>query len=159
MQQQSPLQMMAQNKKININVNMQMFKNGLIATFTREVPGFDIYFSVYEYIKAEIANKYYRNMYSYESFIAGGLSGITAWMFIYPQDRIKTILQSGELYNGNGNKNTYFTIAKNIYNSGGLKVFYSGFSWAIKRALLLHGGTFCMMELLTSIKFINICVS
>lgn len=119
-----------------------MFK-GLSATFTREVPGFAIYFSTYEYLK----NKYYtqknKDISIISSFIFGGISGTMAWIFIYPQDRIKTILQST-------NNNNISNIIKKIYKTGGLKQFYNGFSFAVARAILLHSGTFCMMELLSN---------
>jgi solute carrier family 25 carnitine/acylcarnitine transporter 20/29 len=128
----------------------RLFLKGLMATFTREVPGFAIYFTVYENIKSYINKAYDRNINLGESFIAGGVSGITAWMFIYPQDRIKTILQSNTTTITGGPKINYFTVARNIYNTGGLLNFYRGFSWAIARALLLHGGTFCTMEYLIS---------
>ncbi len=29
-------------------------------------------------------------------------------------------------------------------------MFYKGFSWAVYRAILLHSGTFCAMEMLSS---------
>ncbi len=114
---------------------------GLSATFTREIPGFAIYFSTYEGLK----NKFYNNRQIDipASFIFGGLSGITAWVFIYPQDRIKTILQS-QTTNTSIN-----TLIKNIYNTGGFMQFYKGFSFAAARAVLLHSGTFCTMELLS----------
>jgi hypothetical protein len=139
-----------------------LFK-GLSATFTREVPGFAIYFSTYEYLK----NKFYvsrgKQIDIVSSFVFGGISGSTAWLFIYPQDRIKTIIQS----NNNGNikimdliKSTYqndnngliqtTSNIKNIFIRNafyGIKHFYSGFSLAIARAILLHSGTFCMMEI------------
>jgi len=114
---------------------------GLSATFTREIPGFAIYFSTYEGLK-----KYYNTNGSISlpaSFIFGGLSGITAWVFIYPQDRIKTIIQSQTSTNSN------ISIIRNIYNTGGFKQFYKGFSFAAARAILLHSGTFCTMELLS----------
>jgi solute carrier family 25 carnitine/acylcarnitine transporter 20/29 len=114
---------------------------GLSATFTREIPGFAIYFSTYEGLK-----KYYNTDGSISlpaSFIFGGLSGITAWVFIYPQDRIKTIIQSQTSTNSN------ISIIRNIYNTGGFKQFYKGFSFAAARAILLHSGTFCTMELLS----------
>ena len=74
-----------------------------------------------------------------------------AWIFIYPQDRIKTILQSysGTDRNNNTNKSIKHII-NSIYANGGLKHFYSGFGWAIARASLLHSGTFCMMEYLNN---------
>jgi hypothetical protein len=64
-----------------------------------------------------------------------------AWIFIYPQDRIKTIIQSN-------NNNNIINIIKKTYNDGGLKQFYKGFSFAVFRAILLHSGTFSMMEIL-----------
>lgn len=135
--------------KIGINkgeITMKFLFRGLGATWTREVPGFAIYFSVYENLKY-----YNHTMHGLElgyanSFLYGGLSGIAAWIFIYPQDRIKTILQSS---NSNNSKKSLKNIILDIYNAGGLRHFYSGFSWAVARAMLLHSGTFCMMEFLT----------
>jgi solute carrier family 25 carnitine/acylcarnitine transporter 20/29 len=118
-----------------------MFK-GLSATFTREVPGFAIYFSTYEGLKKH----FYKNkeISIISSFIFGGISGTMAWIFIYPQDRIKTIIQSN---NTEGNNNIT-SIIKKTYNDGGFKQFYKGFSFAVFRAILLHSGTFSMMEIL-----------
>ncbi len=115
-----------------------LFK-GLSITFTREVPGFAIYFSTYEYLK----NYFYKNnnIPLISSFVFGGISGTMAWIFIYPQDRIKTIIQS------NNSSNSLSTIIKNLYKTGG---FYNGFSFAVARAILLHSGTFCTMEYLSS---------
>ncbi len=119
---------------------------GLSATFTREIPGFAIYFSTYEGLK----NKFYSNksIDISSSFIFGGLSGITAWVFIYPQDRIKTIIQSQNTNNVSANINIS-TLIKKIYMTGGFRQFYKGFSFAAARAILLHSGTFCTMELLS----------
>jgi len=124
-----------------------LFK-GLTATFTREVPGFAIYFTVYEGLKGKTQELYARRINYIESFVYGGLSGITAWIFIYPQDRIKTIMQSS-VSRGVGGIGMRDIIG-DIYSKGGFKHFYSGFSWAVMRAMLLHSGTFCMMEILTN---------
>ena len=123
-----------------------LFK-GLNATFTREVPGFAIYFSVYEALKYNTFTKYNRDISYLHSFLYGGLSGITAWIFIYPQDRIKTILQANT---GTTGTKTFNSVMREIYAKGGPKHFYSGFNWAVARAMLLHSGTFCMMEVLSS---------
>ncbi len=129
------------NQKINLrDCNPAFIFRGLSATFTREIPGFAIYFSTYEGLK-----KYYNISNNIPaSFIFGGLSGMTAWIFIYPQDRIKTILQSQT------KNNSVNDIIKKIYNTGGFKQFYKGFSFALARAVLLHSGTFCTMEILSN---------
>jgi len=137
-------------KQNNIGINkaelsLKFLFRGLSATWTREVPGFAIYFSVYEYLKYTRHTRYGNEIGYTNAFIYGGLSGIAAWIFIYPQDRIKTILQSSISSN---NSNSIKKIILEIYNKGGLKHFYSGFSWAVARAILLHSGTFCMMEFL-----------
>lgn len=126
-------------------VSLGNLYKGLSATFTREVPGFAIYFSVYESLKYHTFTKYNeRNIPYMYSFLYGGLSGITAWIFIYPQDRIKTIIQSRQ------SNQSFISICKMIYKNGGGSItsFYSGFTWAVMRAMLLHSGTFCMMEIL-----------
>lgn len=117
-----------------------LFK-GLSATFTREVPGFAIYFSTYEWLKHRFYTKDQREITILSSFLFGGISGTMAWIFIYPQDQIKTVLQSSKT-------SSIRDIIYNTYSKGGLKQFYNGFSFAIGRAILLHSGTFSMMEIL-----------
>ena len=59
---------------------------GLSATFTRETPGFAIYFSNYEYWKKRWWTQNDLDIDPISSFFLGGSSGIAAWIFIYPQD-------------------------------------------------------------------------
>jgi solute carrier family 25 carnitine/acylcarnitine transporter 20/29 len=149
------------NKKITKEIlkPSYLFK-GLSATFTREIPGFAIYFSTYEYLKNKFYTEKNKEISIYSSFIFGGISGSTAWLFIYPQDRIKTIIQSSDSnqklniksiikktyeVGGINNLNNTNSVNKLLY---GIKHFYSGFSFAIIRAIFLHSGTFCMMEIL-----------
>lgn len=120
-----------------------LFK-GLSATFTREVPGFAIYFSTYEWLKHRFYTSSGCDITIPSSFLFGGISGTMAWIFIYPQDRIKTVLQSSTT-------SSIRDIIYKTYNSGGLRHFYSGFSFAVGRAILLHSGTFCMMEILNKL--------
>ena len=116
---------------------------GISATFTREVPGFAIYFTTYENLKDYFYKSNGKEITLLSSFIFGGVSGSVAWLFIYPQDKIKTMIQS------NSSSINVKTLIKSIYNNGGIKHFYSGFSFAIMRAILLHSGTFSMMEYLS----------
>jgi solute carrier family 25 carnitine/acylcarnitine transporter 20/29 len=137
-------------------INHRFLFKGLGATFTREMPGFAIYFSVYEHLKKQNFTKQNKEITGLASFLFGGLSGITAWLFIYPQDRIKTIIQSSNSSNSVTNPINSLTnpykILNNIYKEkgfiNGLKYFYTGFNWALGRAMLLHSGTFFMVETL-----------
>lgn len=144
----SPYERLKLLKQNNIGIQrqeitMKFLYKGLDATWTREVPGFAIYFSVYEWLKHVNHTQHGRDIGLHNSFVYGGISGIAAWIFIYPQDRIKTILQSNISNQGFSN------VVRDIYTKGGLRYFYSGFSWAVARAMLLHSGTFCMMEFLS----------
>ena len=153
------IKILKQNSEVIIfkDLNIRFLFRGLSATFTREMPGFAIYFTTYEYLKKKTFTDNNKKIDYTSSFIYGGIAGTTAWIFIYPQDRIKTILQSqsGTTSNSNTNANnksikSIKSIINSIYASGGLKHFYSGFSWAVARASLLHSGTFCMMEYLNN---------
>ena len=132
------------------DINIRFLYKGFTPTFFREMPGFAIYFSTYEYLKKKTFTDYNKKIDYTSSFLYGGIAGVTSWIFIYPQDKIKTILQSGkEKTNTINIKN----IIHNIYNTKGSRRgilhFYTGFGWAAARAVLLHSGTFCMMEYLT----------
>ncbi len=111
--------------------------NGLSATFFRETPGFGIYFSTYNYLKELnlIENKYL------SSFVYGGLSGVFSWIFIYPQDRIKTHMQS----TGRTLKQTIMHMNNTEFN---IKNLYRGFSFTMYRASALHSSVFLVYELI-----------
>ncbi len=134
------LKVMLQNKQ---NVTMKSIirdygikgiYNGWTATLFREVPGFGIYFSTYEYLK-----KNTQDMKPYHSLFYGAASGLSAWLFIYPSDPVKTIMQ-------NENKGFRYAVS-NIYNTHGIRGFYRGFSLGLFRALPLHAGVFFGYEL------------
>lgn len=137
------LQQTKQTVTISDISNPKFLFKGLSATWSREIPGFAIYFSVYESLKNHFYTSQNKDISILSSFVFGGLAGSSAWLFIYPQDRIKTIVQSAD-------SKSILSLIKDTYRDGGLKQFYVGFSWAIYRAVLLHSGTFCMMEILNS---------
>lgn len=127
------------NEKFLINKNLY---KGFLPTIFRETPGFGIYFTTYNYL-----NTNYNNSKSLvNNFIYGSLSGLSAWLFIYPADLIKTQYQA----NQTKLKDIIINIwSKNNINNNQIKGFlnfYSGFSLAIMRALPLHGGVFLGYE-------------
>jgi solute carrier family 25 carnitine/acylcarnitine transporter 20/29 len=130
-------------------INLQMYKTlykGFIPTIFRETPGFGIYFTTYNYLN----NNYNNKKSLLNNFIYGSLSGLSAWLFIYPSDLIKTKYQATKQEHVNL-KEIIINIWKenninNNYKKGFLN-FYSGFSLAIMRALPLHGGVFLGYEL------------
>ena len=105
---------------------------GLAATLTRETPGFAIYFSIYERFKAID-----ENFNPWHGFFYGMLAGAGSWVFIYPQDRIKTHIQANRELG-------YGQAIRDILAKGHI---YKGFSLALLRAVPLHATAFMTMEM------------
>ena len=123
------------------NFNSTYLFQGLSATFYRETPGFAIYFAVYNFLKEKtLQRKSEINLL--ESFAYGALAGSSAWVFIYPQDRIKTHMQALK-----DRKITFGEGFKEILQDGGYKGFYRGFHYALMRAIPLHATAFMTMEM------------
>lgn len=133
-----------QIKMSDINFNY-LFK-GFSSTLTRETPGFAIYFTTYEFLSNN--SKFNSDLNLINPFIFGSCSGAVSWIFIYPQDRIKTIIQS-EITKSN---TTFRSCAKKIFVEEGIFAFYKGFSFALMRAIPLHGTAFGVMKLLENYK-------
>lgn len=125
----------------SISITPSYLYRGLSATFYREVPGFAIYFSMYNYLKSKTEYTFSRTITLYESFMFGGFAGAFSWVFIYPQDRIKTHIQSSSV------KISLKQGLKDIINDGGVLGLYRGFHYALLRAIPLHATAFMVNEL------------
>lgn len=124
---------------IRQNFNHKFMFQGLSATFYRETPGFAIYFSVYNYLKDNLKSNHQISLW--ESFCYGAISGSVSWVFIYPQDRIKTHIQAITSRNIN-----FAQGLKEILANGGYSGLYKGFHFALMRAIPLHATAFATME-------------
>jgi hypothetical protein len=123
--------------------NRKFLFQGLSATFYRETPGFAIYFSLYNHLKNKIQHqRKEEEIRPMDSFIIGAISGSASWIFIYPQDRIKTHLQACK------ERQLGFTEGlKEVLNDGGYRGLYRGFHYALMRAIPLHATAFMTFEL------------
>lgn len=167
---------MQQKESIHRNLFLpsSLYK-GFSITLFRETPGFGIYFTTYN----KLANKFNQEKNLFKSFLFGSISGLTSWIFIYPSDLIKTKCQANKnkstipinkviqnIYHRqelsmegmrtflNKSDDSINQIIKKIYIQDGFKGFYRGFSYALMRALPLHGGVFLGYEY--SKKLLNI---
>jgi solute carrier family 25 carnitine/acylcarnitine transporter 20/29 len=122
------------------DLNPRFLFRGLSSTFTRETPGFAIYFTTYNALKSHYSKTTELNVSHYFAF--GGLSGAVSWLFIYPQDLVKTKVQSSKL------DLKFKDIVKLVYKESGVTGFFKGFHYAMLRAIPLHAGTFATMEIL-----------
>lgn len=153
------LKIMAQtNKSANFKINAAIIPElyrGITATFSREVPGFAIYFLTYENLKRNQSGSE-KTINKKDTFLFGGFAGALSWLFIYPQDLIKTRIQASGTVGTIGTVGTkgmtnsgFCNVANMIYKEGGIKAFYKGFSLALARAIPLHACTFLVVEMLT----------
>ena len=126
-----------QNKTPLSSLKISNIYKGFIPTVCRETPGFGIYFTVYNYLN----NNYNKSKSYFNNFFYGGLSGLFAWVFIYPSDLVKTIKQDVT------NTKSLQKIILDIYNKNGLRGFYKGFYFAAARAIPLHSGVFLGYEI------------
>ena len=131
--------------------NRKFLFQGLSATFYRETPGFAIYFATYNFLKSlrhDWLSIHYLNQESVpkisviESFLFGAVAGSTAWVFIYPQDRIKTHLQAIK-----DRQLGFVEGFREVLKDGGYRGLYRGFHFALMRAVPLHATAFMTMEL------------
>ena len=156
------------DQKIEKNmINRKFLFQGLSATFYRETPGFAIYFSTYNYLKNVIQEKTYlqeleeykkqnprlssyvskkiekkEDIDPFHSFLIGAFSGCASWIFIYPQDRIKTHLQACK-----ERQMGFREGLKEVLKDGGYRGLYRGFHYALMRAVPLHATAFMTFEL------------
>ena len=119
---------------------------GMVPTLWREIPSFAAYFATWEYLcQAMSDNKdgLKHNMKMYKLLIAGGFSGISAWVVSYPFDVVKTRIQIDGVirkeYDG------MIDCFVKTYRNEGLRAFVKGLGPALVRAFPANAATFAAM--------------
>lgn len=130
-------QLGVKNVKLNnIFGSLSHLYQGLTATIFRESLGFMIHFSVYNYL----TEKFNKEKSEIKTIMCGTSAVIFGWGSITPIDRIKTQIQSGTF-----NIKTYdFTKS------------FTGFRFALLRAIPFHVTCFLVMEHLNGKKYEDI---
>lgn len=104
-----------------------------------ETPYFNVYLVVYEGLKAYLKGTVIHDSI-WNPIISGGLAGIAAWLPCYPQDVIKSVIQSNE------SKLTVLEATSKIYKAYGVKGFFKGFTPSMMRAFPANAATFLGYE-------------
>lgn len=95
--------------------SISQWYRGFNITLLRESISCSLYIGIYDYC-------YKREKYN--SFISGGIAGVSSWLFTHPIDTIKTRIQSGQIN----------TINQGLYS----KHLWKGLSFTIVRALMVN---------------------
>lgn len=126
---------------------------GFGLTVARDMACFAGYFSTYHFMKELYVTKIASPGTDQEAdlpfwylFLSGGLAGISCWLTSYPQDIIKSRLQS------NPKKLSVTETIQKIYRQGGLRGFLRGLAPTLLRSFPANAATFIGYE--TAMKFL-----
>ena len=98
--------------------------NGLSACFFREISGYAVYFKTYNYLNSITKN----DNDLVKTLMNGGLSGVSAWLVIYPFDTIKTNMQQ--------NDSKFLETTKELIKSA---VFIMAYHGVLSHLRFIHG--------------------
>jgi Mitochondrial carrier protein len=113
---------------------------GLGATFAREVPSDGIYFWLYGILSH---SPYAPLLGGFGPLVFGAFAGMCSWVPIYPVDVVKTAIQNDD---EGSSKASFMDVAMDLYDKGGVGVFFDGFDAKLIRAAVHHAMTFAVYE-------------
>eukprot|EP00475_Leptophrys_vorax_P026185 TRINITY_DN3679_c0_g1_i1.p1 TRINITY_DN3679_c0_g1~~TRINITY_DN3679_c0_g1_i1.p1 ORF type:complete len:517 (-),score=126.87 TRINITY_DN3679_c0_g1_i1:697-2247(-) len=127
---------------------------GLVPTILREIPGYGGQFLVYESMKrilttGSLSHVDNSKLGGKEMMLAGGIAGIGAWVFCYPQDVIKSRLQAGTMqfrrhrYLPDGG---FIDAWKQVVAEQGYRGLWRGFATCCARAFPANAAAFLGYE-------------
>eukprot|EP00252_Welwitschia_mirabilis_P024532 TRINITY_DN7314_c0_g1_i1.p1 TRINITY_DN7314_c0_g1~~TRINITY_DN7314_c0_g1_i1.p1 ORF type:complete len:301 (-),score=51.58 TRINITY_DN7314_c0_g1_i1:695-1597(-) len=127
---------------------MGLFK-GLVPTLSREVPGNAAMFGMYEAVKKFMARGRDTSELGRISLLtAGGIAGAAFWLFVYPTDVVKSVIQVDDFrqpkYSG------MIDAFRKIGASEGIKGLYKGFGPAMARSVPANAACFLAYEITRS---------
>ena len=126
-----------------------LFK-GSVATIYREIPGYAAQFASFEATKSFFYTFFeLEELTKIHVFIAGMVGGFNCWFWSYPQDVIKTKIQSGielkKSWDGG-----FTQVTKLIWRTEGWMGFWRGFSACFIRATIPNGFGFLANDMVTN---------
>ncbi|CAL9044656.1 unnamed protein product [Musa banksii] len=122
---------------------------GLVPTLAREAPGNAAMFGVYEALKQYFAGgQDTSGLGRGPLIVAGGLAGASFWLFVYPTDVVKSVIQV------DGFKNPKYSGSldafRRILAAEGMKGLYRGFGPAMARSVPANAACFLAYEVTRS---------
>jgi len=132
-------------KKIYKTRGIPGYFQGLTVTILRDVPGFGVYFGVYE-----ILSYWLEKIVDHNSALipltSGGLAGVISWMSTFPLDVTKSRLQADGNH-GNFKYQGIIDCVVKSYHSEGLGVFTRGLLPTVIRAFPSNAAIFYVYHL------------
>jgi solute carrier family 25 carnitine/acylcarnitine transporter 20/29 len=116
---------------------------GFSATLVRDLPSFAGYFFFYEAAKRSVSrwdNRTEAELTPFELLFCGGLAGFGAWLPAYPQDVLKSRMQSSPQRVSLG------AALRGLLHESGWRGLFRGFSPTMARAFPANAATFMAFE-------------
>lgn len=88
----------------------------------------------------------------YVPFVAGGIGGTTYWMFNYPFDYVKTLMQSDKF--GNFRYKNMLDVFRQQYAENGWRTFFKGYLICMMRSFPVNAAaivTYRVMQRLSNV--------
>lgn len=117
---------------------------GALATVLREMVGLGTYFFTYESLK-RLLTREGESASIGNMLLAGGITGMTTWTLNFPFDTIKSRIQAQ--HKATEEAKRIVPVLKELYTTGGVKIFFKGWTPAILRAFPVHATILAVYEL------------
>ena len=123
---------------------------GSVVTVLRESPAFATYFSTYDYLRQVQVSKggTLDDLSPFSLILAGGVSGVLAWIVTYPFDVVKSRIQSDGVKGSDQQYKGMIHCFKKSYRQDGITVFFRGLSATLLRAFPVNAATFLTVTLM-----------
>lgn len=110
---------------------------GLITTICRDMPSYGVYFWSYEWTRRLLlpSGVAMENISWTSQLLAGGIAGMASWASTYPQDVIKTRLQSQRTQ---GQYKGFWECGRVVVKEGGWAALFVGLQPCLQRAFLTN---------------------
>ncbi|KAJ8103731.1 mitochondrial carrier domain-containing protein [Lipomyces tetrasporus] len=136
------------------------FWRGQLGTLFRETGGSAAWFGAYEYVSSLIRRRRMSSDGSpassntlVESMAAGAVAGISYNLSLFPADSVKSRMQTESILAADGvdSGRGFWTVARDMYRSGGIRALYRGCGMTVMRAAPSSAIIFLTYEYLKSL--------
>ena len=126
-----------------------LYKGGVV-TVWREAPAFATYFAMYDYLRQIQVSKggSLDDLSPASLMVAGGISGVLAWIVTYPFDVVKSRIQCDGMPGTDVQYKGMIDCFRKSYLQDGISVFFRGFNATVWRAFPVNAATFSTVTLI-----------